>query len=489
MSAQFGRSNAPDWLAWFWLVIGAVLTVFSNGRWAIPAAAWLAPIFMLRYTRSQKPVRGLVIGGLLTAAAYIISWQGMIPIDGIWYYVIAGSIGLIFWLPYAVDRYLSPRIQGFASTLVFPFTFVSIELVSLLTNPYLTWGSLAYTQYSFLPLKQLASLTGLSGIVFMVAWFGAVINWAWEQTFAWKRTWPGLGFYAGLLVAVLIYGTARLVWDGSQTQTVRVAGIVMSDELIDLWLDGYVNPGEIDDHSQTILDDYITRTRQVAAAGVEIVSWDEGAIIVSPSKEADAIQQGQRLAQEEEIYLLMPLLVKPVDEESLAEDKVVLIDPDGEVVDEYLKTVVVPGDGQVAGDGPLPVTSIPAGSLGAAICYDMDDPRVIRQAGRAAVGLLLVPSDDWAAIDPMHSWMASYRAIENGFSLFRPAREAVSETYDSRGRVLAAVSNSTPDRVMVANVPVESAWTLYPAIGDLFAWLNVAGLAALTVMSVVGHRA
>jgi apolipoprotein N-acyltransferase len=417
--------------------------------------------------------------------AYIISWQGMIPLDGIWYYVIAGSIGLVFWLPYGVDRYVSPHVQGFASTLIFPLTFVSIELVSLLTNPYLTWGSLAYTQYHFVPLKQLASLTGLSGIVFIVAWFGAVVNWAWEQDFEWKQTRQGLGLYAGLLVAVLIYGGARLVWDGSPTQTVRVAGLTMTDELIELWIDGYINPDKIDNYTQTILDDYVTRTRQVVTAGAEIVAWDEGAIIVSPSKESDAIKQGQRLAQEEQIYLLMPLFVKPVGEDSLTENKIALIDPGGEIVYEYVKTVIVPGDGQVAGGDPLPVTGIPAGRLGAVVCYDMDDPRVIRQAGRSDVGLLLVPSDDWAATDPMHSWMASYRAIENGFSMFRPAREAVSETYDSRGRVLAAVSHSAPDRVMIAHVPVESAWALYPAIGDLFAWLNVADLVAIIVIGVV----
>ena len=249
-------------------------------------------------------------------------------------------------------------------------------------------------------------------------------------------------------------------------------------------MDGLLNPGKVDGISQTLLDDYIIRTRQVTAAGAEIVSWDEGAILVSSAKEADAIRQGQRLAREEQIYLLMPFLVIPADEDRLMEDKVVLFNPDGEIVFEYLKTAIVLGDNQVKGEGPLPVTAIPAGTLGTAICYDMDDPRIIRQAGRSHVGLLLVPSDDWAAVDPMHPRMASFRAIENGFSLFRPAREAVSEAYDSRGRVLASTSAGASEHVMIADMPVRSAWTLYPLVGNLFAWLSVAGLAVVIVIGV-----
>jgi apolipoprotein N-acyltransferase len=44
------------------------------------------------------------------------------------------------------------------------------------------------------------------------------------------------------------------------------------------------------------------------------------------------------------------------------------------------------------------------------------------------------------------------------------------------------------ERVMVAQVPILSAGTLYPYIGDLFAWLAIAGLAALTVVALLPRR-
>jgi apolipoprotein N-acyltransferase len=46
------------------------------------------------------------------------------------------------------------------------------------------------------------------------------------------------------------------------------------------------------------------------------------------------------------------------------------------------------------------------------------------------------------------------------------------------------------ERVMVAKAPILSAFTIYPYIGDLFAWLAIAGfLAIIAWVAVRGRRA
>jgi apolipoprotein N-acyltransferase len=51
---------------------------------------------------------------------------------------------------------------------------------------------------------------------------------------------------------------------------------------------------------------------------------------------------------------------------------------------------------------------------------------------------------------------------------------------DYEGQVLAASDYfSTDPQVMVASVPVHGVRTIYATIGDLFAWLSVAGLVVL----------
>jgi apolipoprotein N-acyltransferase len=42
--------------------------------------------------------------------------------------------------------------------------------------------------------------------------------------------------------------------------------------------------------------------------------------------------------------------------------------------------------------------------------------------------------------------------------------------------------------VMVAQVPILSVLTLYPYIGDLFAWLALAGFVGLVVVGVIRSR-
>ena len=39
--------------SWLWLATAAALLLFSNGANTVPLAAWLAPVFMLRFVRGQ----------------------------------------------------------------------------------------------------------------------------------------------------------------------------------------------------------------------------------------------------------------------------------------------------------------------------------------------------------------------------------------------------------------------------------------------------
>jgi apolipoprotein N-acyltransferase len=110
---------------------------------------------------------------------------------------------------------------------------------------------------------------------------------------------------------------------------------------------------------------------------------------------------------------------------------------------------------------------------------DLDFPSYIRQAGRARSDILLAPYGDWETIKDLHAEMAAFRAVENGFSLIRPARGGVSTASDPFGRVLATMDEfSAKQRIMVAQVPISGVSTIYARFGDWFAWLCASGLLA-----------
>jgi apolipoprotein N-acyltransferase len=124
-------------------------------------------------------------------------------------------------------------------------------------------------------------------------------------------------------------------------------------------------------------------------------------------------------------------------------------------------------------DGVLKVVDTPWGRVGAAICFDMDTPGFARRLARLGAGLVLVPSYDSAGIKPYHSEVGLFRGIEGGYSVFRMVADGTSMAVDGLGVVRGYQDFfSTKDRVMLADLPVTREPSLYPLIGDLFAWLS-----------------
>jgi apolipoprotein N-acyltransferase len=86
--------------------------------------------------------------------------------------------------------------------------------------------------------------------------------------------------------------------------------------------------------------------------------------------------------------------------------------------------------------------------------------------------------------------MATFRAIENGVSLVRPALSGLSTAVDAQGRILAQVDAFTTDApTLVAMVATHGAPTLYARIGDSFAYLCIVGLLWLIALVILRRGA
>jgi len=102
--------------------------------------------------------------------------------------------------------------------------------------------------------------------------------------------------------------------------------------------------------------------------------------------------------------------------------------------------------------------------------------------------MILVPSGDWQNIDPMRTQMATFRAVENGYSLVRQARGGLAMAVDYVGRVLATADYfMTDQQVLVAYVPVHGVRTVYSIIGALFTCPAIAGLVIVIGLAML-HR-
>jgi apolipoprotein N-acyltransferase len=391
----------------------------------------------------------------------------------------------------------SRRIRRFSSTLIFPLSCVAVTYLYYLAEQ-TTWGSIAYSQTDNLALLQLASVTGIWGMVFLVSWFASVANWCLERRWQWSQIGKGLAIYTAILMAVIVFGEARLLLPATSGKTVRVATIIPADIIPLLSHEDWASWQQIATRHKITLqersklqnlvqptyDDLFARTRREAQAGARIVFWPEGSLVAfSDVQQQELIQRSRELARSENIYLGVSLALAPEDTSRKMENKIILVGPDGEIVQQYFKTHLVPVVEEpftVPGSGMATAVVSPYGKLGIVICYDMDDPRLLRSAGKAHVDLLFAPSGDWQQIANIHARMAITRAVEEGFSLVRPANHGFTLAADSRGRILGWMDFfSTDDRVMIVNLPTSGVHTVYARIGDLFAWLCIVVLAAV----------
>ncbi len=491
-----------DRLSYLWLALAIVLLAFATVRWTIPLAVWLYPVFLLRFVRTQPMLRGILLVLLATVLELAFELQGFVPFSGAIYYLAPFGFGVVFGvlitLPYLIDRLVAPRLGGMLGTLVFPLAVTTVWYLSGLVNPF-PWGNPAYTQYGNLPLLQLASVTGLWGIVFLMSWLASLVNWAWEQAFVWPKVRPGLLLYSVLLALVFVGGGARLAFFAPQGSTVRVASFSASRArplpdapFIDTERGAVFLYGKATEAQRQAIrplfaqidNDLLTHSQQEARAGAKVVVWSEMSAVVLQEDETTFFQQAQSVARQSGIYLDVGLAVflRPSEKPPFVQDESVVIDPSGTIVAIYLKAHPIPvmESYQVPGDGRMPVVATPYGRLATAICYDADFPSTILQAGQANADILLLPGGDWRAIDPLHTQMATFRAIENGFSLVRQSQAGLAMAVDYEGQALAASDYFTTDsQVMVAYVPMQGVHTIYATIGDLFAWLSVAGLVVL----------
>ncbi len=505
------KNGARTLIPFLWLAAGGAILLFANGTRIVPLAAWIGPVFMLRFLRSQKPLAGLLPGYLVSAAVFYFQWSAAFKDAGTMFTLYTAAFGLLVFLPYAADRLLSPRIRGFASTLVFPAAWVSMEYLLHLALPLGTFFNLGYTQSSNLPLLQIASVTGVWGISFIVTWFSSTACWAWENGFDPSRIKRGAAVYAGVLAAILMSGGLRLVLLRPTGPTVQVAvlttnvdGEPLPETETPTWdrlVEGRLTPEErerMEAIMEEINTDLLARTRVQARAGAGIVTWSEFNAQVFSGAEASFLEKACALAREEGIYLAFPLEVTEPDRERRARpetfwvNKSVMITPEGRIAYQYLKHNLLIGteiEHTVRGPREIPVIDTPYGRLASVICLDMEYPSFMRLAGRQGADIVLSGAIDGTAASggvPLHSIMASYRAIESGFSLGRAGFYGQNIATDWQGRILGAANHYTAgDRTVVAHLPIRGRRTLYTVLGDFLPWTAMAGLLALILIGAL----
>ena len=129
---------------------------------------------------------------------------------------------VVFGLGVLFVRGFVRRGSLFLASLALPVYWVAYEYLSAVASPHSTWGNLAYTQMNCLPVIQIAAVTGIWGISFIVFLFagavGALLSGGGER---WRRR--ALAIAVGIVIcAVFVFGRWRMQSNPSEAVTVTL---------------------------------------------------------------------------------------------------------------------------------------------------------------------------------------------------------------------------------------------------------------------------
>lgn len=466
---------------WTWLVLGALLVSAANFRFGLGALAWVAPVPWLHYLRLTRGVGSRLAFVGVAALAWTAAVAKIVtdPMPLVLAFGFGLPLGVVLGLPFVAWAWARRRLTADLATLAFPTMMVAAEYLLYTAMPLGIWGAAANTQLEQLALLQLASVTGIHGVSFLVYLVAAVIERGLDGER--KSLCRAALVTVATLVTVVALGQARLGRAADLGVDTRVVAAVGTDS------DVGRHP-ELPDHDALaeVERGLVARTELAAASGAELVVWNEGATMVWPEHEEAWQQRLQALAARLEIDLVAAYVVPLEVEPLFYENKYIYITADGALHHTYVKHHPVPGEPAVAGESPMPlVMDAKGGSVGGAICYDYDFPSLALANGRNGVDLVALPSSDWRGIDPIHTQMAALRAIENGHSIVRSTRFGLSAGIDPWGRLRGWASHfESEERVLIVRLPRRGVTTVYATLGDWFPLLCFAGTLALVVVAV-----
>jgi apolipoprotein N-acyltransferase len=381
--------------------------------------------------------------------------------------LILGIPALVFMAAVLLYRALLGRGAWWSALVAFPAVWVSCEYLLNLVSPHGTAASLSYSQLNFLPVLQLASVTGPWGISFLVLLLPAAIAIGLHlRRTAFRQGLRVVGAALGALALVLVFGAVRL---GQTAAGPRVrVGLVASDQP--------ANVGVADEGPETarLFRHYAAEADGLAAQGAQVIVLPEklGVAVDPDTRATDALFQS--LADKTKSMIVVGL-IRVSQSVKYNQARVYAR---GAPPRDYNKRHILPGfESQFKSGATLTLMSEPSGIWGVAICKDMDFTPLSRQYGEAGAGLMLVPAWDFVLDRWWHGHIAVMRGVESGFSIVRAAKQGYLTVSDDRGRILAEIrSDSAPFAALIADVTVAHHSTPYLLLGDWFAWLALAAL-------------
>ena len=489
-----GGPIAGRWPRGAAILVGAALYALALPPWDVECLAWLALVPLLLVARALPARRafafGLVYGcacpwavGPWLAQAMAGYFRLGLPLG-----IVAASLyALVFWGTmfglFATGASVLMRTERqLAARLAVPALWVATEWLRAraLGQP---WGLLGYTQWGHTALIQVAALTAVYGVSFVVAFVNVAVTESVVLLAARASARQVLATLAlPVALVVPVWGAGVLVAQRGPTggfNAHRVAIVQTNLPPAYEWTRAYTDH-EVMTHVQAT-------ERLPVKTGPALVIWPEHAVPRYLEDELMLAAQLSALATRHRTDLLFGA---PRYEGGRTYNSLRLITASGRDGGHYDKQRLVlgaetnpfvsnvPAEADEnprqfsAGEGPGVLKSFLP--LGVSICHELLFPELVsRSVGAGAELLVNVSNDGWldgghGVASRQHFAMSVFRAVENRRYVVRAATTGISGVVDPYGRVVTTLAPGATG-VLDVSVAGRSNLTPYVRLGDVFA--------------------
>ncbi|HSW63084.1 MAG TPA: apolipoprotein N-acyltransferase [Dissulfurispiraceae bacterium] len=490
---------------WVWAALGSgILLILAFPTFYLFPLAWVAfvPLLLSLYSLDNRQA---FLAGFLFG---IVSFFG----TTYWIYHSVNHYGSIPFIPslllvFALCLYLAlyPALFSvlFASLikrsslpalLIAPLFWTVCEFARSYVFTGFPWSSLGYSQYSFLPVIQIADIAGIYGVSFLVmAVNGAIVDvFLIRRRQEEKPLFPSMPTYAGwitlgfFLFITLAYGFCRLHQDRSagSVQVAIVQGNIEQDKKWDRSFQNYV------------IKTYRDLSAVAAQTKPDLIVWPESAVPFVFGRDKEMTKEHVEFQKTLDSYLLFGTVLKKNQKENAYSNGAALLSKDGSLTYLYDKIHLVPfgeyvplrpllffvdklaygiGD-YVAGDNYIRAVT-PFGSFATLICYESVFPGLVRKFYiRGGDFMVTITNDAWFGTTSgpyQHFSMAVFRAVENRKPMVRAANSGISGFIDSNGKIVSTTELMTRT-VITGKVSLDKTMTFYTKFGDVFSFFCIA---------------
>jgi len=493
MTANTTMKNLLPWIA---AVAGGVLAFLGYVGFDQFYLEWICLVPILWAIREQTPGRAFLIGwvagivghggGFYWIAQMFQQFAGAPwPLAVLGLLLLAASNGIVFAV-WAWATRLICRDTDWNVVWVSPIVWTAAEKCW----PEMFPNYLGASQYMLPLVTQIADLTGILGVTFLVIYANSVVFAVIERRREkHPRPWQPALVFAAVMAAVLIYGMVRIssVDRAASSAPTLAVGVVQT------------NRGAGDKH---VDQDLFLREHQelsqdlVKAQPLDIVVWPEGILGMNLASREGELPP--RLLGDLHTPLLFGAIIQTHEKGGRRlHNSAVLANSTGRIIGTYDKMVLVPfGEYIPFGDMfPSFYSWSPYSSrfwkgenieplllnnhaLSVNVCYEDIFPvqvRTLMQGGqehRIPEAIFNLTNDSWYGdtIQPMeHLVLASFRAIEHRRPLVRATNTGISAIVDPVGRIDKRTAQWTRAS-LTGRIPLMQGRTVYAVLGDWFGW-------------------